>query len=87
MKRLVYDKTANREWKKILTLGKDTRSYTSKDMKPNTYQYRVKAARYDSVDCGQTNGSNVVAGIVGAAEIRPTNVKVGNVAGTITLTW
>ena len=56
-------------------------------MKPNTYQYRVKAARYDSVDCGQTNGSNVVAGIVGAAEIRPTNVKVGNVAGTITLTW
>ena len=84
---IVYRKSSDSEWKKILTLGKDARSYTSKDMKPNTYQYMVKAARYDSVDRVQTNGSNVVEGIVGATEMRPTNAKVEVVDGSVVLTW
>ena len=84
---IVYRKSSDSEWKKILTLGKDARSYTSKDMKPNTYQYMVKAARYDSVERVQTNGSNVVEGIVGAAEMKPTNTKVEVVDGSVVLTW
>ena len=84
---IVYRKSADSEWKKILTLGKDARSYTSKDMQPNTYQYQVKAARYDSSERVMTNGSNVVEGIVLAQDVTPTNVKVENVDGTITLTW
>ena len=56
-------------------------------MKPNTYQYMVKAARYDSVERVQTNGSNVVEGIVGAEEMSPTNAKVEVVDGVVVLTW
>ena len=84
---IVYRKSSDSEWKKILTLGKDARSYTSKDMKPNTYQYMVKAARYDSVERVQTNGSNIVEGIVGAEEMSPTNAKVEVVDGVVVLTW
>ena len=84
---IVYRKSADNEWKKILTLGKDARTYTSKDMQPNTYQYQVKAARYDSSERVMTNGSNVVEGIVLTQDVAPTNVKVENVDGTITLTW
>ena len=84
---IVYRKASDGEWKKILTLGKDARTYTSKDMSPNTYQYMVKAARYDSVDRVMTNGSNVVEGIVGAQEMVPTNAKVELVDGAVVLTW
>ena len=56
-------------------------------MQPNTYQYQVKAARYDSSERVMTNGSNVVEGIVLTQDVAPTNVKVENVDGTITLTW
>ena len=84
---IVYRKAADSEWKKILTLGKDARTYTSKDMNANIYQYQVKAARYDSVERVQTNGSNVVEGVVGAEEMAPANVKVENVDGTVVLSW
>ena len=47
----------------------------------------VKAARYDSVDRVQTNGSNIVEGIVGAEEMSPTNAKVEVVDGVVVLTW
>ena len=84
---IVYRKSADSEWKKILTLGKDARTYTSKDMSPNTYQYMVKAARYDSVERVMTNGSNVVEGIVVAEEITPPSAKVETVDGAVVLTW
>ena len=57
---IIYRKASNGEWKKVLTLGKDARTYTSKEMLPDTYTYQVKAARYDSVDRVMTAGSNLV---------------------------
>ena len=56
-------------------------------MGPNTYQYMVKAARYDSVERVMTIGSKVVEGIVGAQEMKPTNAKVELVDGAVVLTW
>lgn len=52
------------EWKKVLTLGKDATSYTTKVMGEGTYHYQVKAARYDSIDRVMTNGSNIVEGVI-----------------------
>ena len=59
---IVYRKSDTAEWKKILTLGKDVTTYTSKSMQPNNYTYQVKAARYDSVDRVMHEGSNEVVG-------------------------
>ena len=56
-------------------------------MKANTYQYQVKAARYDSVDRVMTNGSNIVEGIVGTETMVPTNVKVEANGTTVTLSF
>ena len=60
---IIYRKANDGEWKKVLTLGKDARSYTSNAMVDGTYTYQVKAARYDSVDRVMTSGSNEVVGI------------------------
>ena len=84
---VIYRKDGENAWKKVLTLGKDATSYTSKAMKANTYQYQVKAARYDSVDRVMTNGSNVVEGIVGLETMVPTNVKAEANGTTITLSF
>ena len=84
---IIYRKDGENAWKKVLTLGKDATSYTSKAMKANTYQYQVKAARYDSVDRVMTNGSNIVEGIVGAETMVPTNVKAEVNGTTITLSF
>ena len=84
---IIYRKDGENAWKKVLTLGKDATSYTSKAMKANTYQYQVKAARYDSVDRVMTNGSNVVEGIVGLETMTPTNVKVEANGTTVTLSF
>ena len=84
---IIYRKDGENAWKKVLTLGKDATSYTSKAMKANTYQYQVKAARYDSVDRVMTNGSNVVEGIVGLETMIPANVKAEANGTTVTLTW
>lgn len=61
---IIYRKASNGEYKKIVTLGKDATTYTSKVMKPDTYTYQVKAARYDSVDRVMTGGSNEVSGTI-----------------------
>lgn len=58
---IIYRKSTISGWKKVLTLGKDARTYTTKDMLPDTYSYVVKAARYDSVDRVMTNASNEVS--------------------------
>ena len=84
---IIYRKDGEGAWKKVLTLGKDETSYTSKAMKANTYQYQVKAARYDSVDRVMTNGSNIVEGIVGTETMVPTNVKVEADGTTVTLSF
>ncbi|MEE0831009.1 MAG: discoidin domain-containing protein [Longicatena sp.] len=84
---IIYRKDGENAWKKVLTLGKDATSYTSKDMKANTYQYQVKAARYDSVDRVMTNGSNVVEGIVGVETMVPTNITTQVNGTSITLAW
>ena len=84
---IIYRKDGEKAWKKVLTLGKDVTTYTSKAMQANTYQYQVKAARYDSVDRVMTNGSNVVEGIVGLETMVPANVKVEATGTTVTLTW
>ena len=55
---IIYRKSTTAGWKKILTLGGNVYTYTTSSMIPDTYTYLVKAARYDSVDRVQTNGSN-----------------------------
>lgn len=41
----------------------------------NTYQYQVKAARYDASERAMTNGSNVVEGDINADNMMITNVN------------
>ena len=60
---LVYRKSSSEGWKKILTLGGDVTTYTTSSMVPNTYTFMIKAARYDSSERTQTNGSNACEGI------------------------
>ena len=59
---LVYRKSTTEGWKKVLTLGGDVTNYTTSSMVPNTYTFMIKAARYDSKDRTQTNGSNTCEG-------------------------
>ena len=65
---IIYRKTADTEYKKIITLGKDATSYTSFSMVPNTYTYCVKAARYDGSERVMSEPSNEVHGISGCAQ-------------------
>ena len=60
---LIYRKSTTAGWKRVLTLGGDVTTYTTSSLVPDTYSFMVKAARYDSKDRTQTNGSNEVEGI------------------------
>ena len=82
---IIYRKANDGEWKKVLTLGKDARSYTTNAMLDGTYTYQVKAARYDSVDRVMTNGSNEVVGIAIADALVLTANKESDTQ--VTLTW
>ena len=82
---IIYRKANNGEWKKVLTLGKDARSYTTKEMVDGTYAYQVKAARYDSVDRVMSAGSNIETGIAIAEELVLTATKASET--TVTLAW
>ena len=82
---IIYRKAKTSEWKKVLTLGKDATTYTSKDMAEGTYTYQVKAARYDSVDRVMTNGSNEVVGIIG--KVNPTLTITEENGTSVTLAW
>ena len=82
---IIYRKTETSEWKKVLTLGKDARSYTSNAMVDGTYTYQVKAARYDSVDRVMTNGSNEVVGIAVADGLVLTSNKESDTQ--VAITW
>ena len=84
---IIYRKASNGEWKKILTLGKDARTYTSKEMLPDTYTYQVKAARYDSVDRVMTAGSNLVEATA-SVEAEAFTLQVNKASDTsVVLTW
>ena len=84
---IIYRKNGDDEWKKVLTLGKDATTYTSKTMAAGTYAYQVKAARYDSIDRVMSEGSNIVEGIVEAALLKPSDVTLETQGTTMTLTW
>ena len=84
---IIYRKDGEHAWKKVLTLGKDARTYTSNAMKANTYQYQVKAARYDSIDRVMTNGSNVVEGTIGLETMIPANVTMKVEGTSVILSW
>ena len=82
---IIYRKTETSEWKKILTLGKDARSYTSNAMVDGTYTYVVKAARYDSTERVMGPTSNEV---VGVATFEDLTVYLTNVDDTsVRLSW
>ena len=83
---IIYRKEADGEWKKLLTLGKDANSYTTRTMEEGTYFYQVKAARYDSVDRVMTNGSNEVSATV-SEQVKALNVNVESSADGVTLSW
>ena len=82
---LVYRKSSSEGWKKILTLGGDVTTYTTSSMVPNTYTFMIKAARYDSSERTQTNGSNVVSGTT-SFEKPIVNVK-RRTANSVELSW
>ena len=82
---IIYRKSTTSEYKKILTLGKDARTYTSFSMAPGTYTYQVKAARYDGEDRVMTNGSNEVVGISDCDTPVLTLTKVDNTS--VQLSW
>ena len=84
---IIYRQNGDGEWKKIITLGKDVTTYTSKPMSANTYKYLVKAARYDGSERVMTNGSNVVEGVVDAQTLKPTNVEATLNGTSVTITW
>ena len=84
---IIYRKDGQGEWKKISTLGKDATTYTSKEMKPNTYQYQVKAARYDASERVMTNGSNVVEGNINADNMMITNVNAKIEDGSVIISF
>ena len=61
---IVYRKSTNNEYKKLVTLGKDVTTYTTRAMTADTYTYQVKAARYDSVERVFGATSNEVQGTI-----------------------
>ena len=82
---IIYRKANDGEWKKVLTLGKDARSYTSNAMLAGTYTYVVKAARYDSTERVMGPTSNEVAGV---STFDAINVTLSNVdQTTVQLSW
>lgn len=83
---VVYRKSTNSEYKKIVTLGKDATTYTTKMMAADTYNYVVKAARYDSKDRVYGSTSNEVEGIV-LNETAPTLTLSETGANAFTLSW
>ena len=84
---IIYRKASNGEWKKVLTLGKDARTYTSKEMLPDTYTYQVKAARYDSTERVMTSGSNLVEATA-SVEAEAFTLQVSKESDTtVALTW
>ena len=82
---LVYRKSNTEGWKKVLTLGGDVTTYTTSSMVPNTYTYMIKAARYDSKERTQTNGSNEVSG-TSTFEKPIVNVK-RRTSNSVELSW
>ena len=82
---LVYRKSTTAGWKKVLTLGGDETTYTTSSMVPDTYSFMIKAARYDSKDRTQTNGSNAVEG---TAEFAQPVISVAKASSTsATISW
>ena len=82
---IIYRKSGEGEWQKLLTLGKDATTYTTKAMLPGTYSYMVKAGRYDSVDRVMTEGSNVVEGV--ATKDTPTITIEKGEGDNVTISW
>ena len=81
---IVYRKRNSDSYKKVLTLGKDVREYTTSSMAAGTYQFMVKAARYDSKDRVMTNPSNAVSG---KAIFTKPNLKATAKEGAVSLKW
>ena len=82
---IIYRKANEGEWKKILTLGKDARSYTSNAMVDGTYTYVVKAARYDSTERVMGPTSNEVVGVSVTAEVSLSISKIDDTS--MSLSW
>lgn len=81
---LVYRKTSSTEWKKLLTLGGDTLTYISPAMVPDTYQYKVVAARYDGSERVSSEDSNIVNA---QADIAAIMLQASNNNDQNELTW
>ena len=58
---VIYRKEGTKSYKKVLTLGTNVNTYTSSILKPNTYSYIVKPARYDSISRVYGDQSNAVS--------------------------
>lgn len=81
---LVYRKTPSSDWKKLLTLDGDTFTYISNAMIPDTYQYKVVAARYDGSERVSSEDSNIVSA---QADIATIILQATNNNNQNELTW
>ena len=65
---IVYRKRNDDKTKKVLTLGASETTYTTAEMPEGTYEFSIKAARYDSKDRVMTDASNKETGTVKKAK-------------------
>lgn len=81
---IIYRKRNSDSYKKVLTLGKDDFAYTTSSMAAGTYQFIVKAARYDSKERVMTQSSNSVTG---KSEFTKPKLSVSTTTNQAKLSW
>ena len=81
---LIYRKRGSGSYRKVLTLGGDVYQYTTTYLPAGTYQFIVKAGRYDSKDRVMSDSSNAVSGTATYTRPELTLKKSGT---SVNLTW
>lgn len=81
---VIYRKAGNNAYQKVLTLGAKVNTYTSGILKPQTYKYKLKPARYDSKDRIYGSVSNEVSATTSLKKPKLTSTKENDI---VTLTW
>ena len=82
---VIYRKEGTKSYKKVLTLGANVNTYTSSILKPNTYSYIVKPARYDSKDRIYGDQSNAVS--EGTTFTKPVITLTKKSSSSIKVSW
>lgn len=81
---IIYRKRNKEAYKKVLTLGGNVFTYTTKEMVAGDYHFIVKAGRYDSIDRIMSDESNEVSGTSTYGRV---NLSLNAGVKQITLNW